>query len=109
MDLFTPYAIDDLMHFTRMGSPANIVLPLLMLASFAGQIFFMLRGGKSSRIVLIKFAFLVLILSELDPKRQEFVLNRIAGGQVFITCCEDDRLERMLRGKVLRIRDGRLI
>ena len=59
MDLFTPYAIDDLMHFTRMGSPANIVLPLLMLASFAGQIFFMLRGGKSSRIVLIKFAFLV--------------------------------------------------
>ena len=49
------------------------------------------------------------VLSELDPKRQEFVLNRIAGGQVFITCCEDDRLERMLRGKVLRIRDGRLI
>ena len=48
-----------------MGSPANIVLPLLMLASFAGQIFFMLRGGKSSRIVLIKFAFLVLILSEV--------------------------------------------
>ena len=26
------------------------------------------------------------VLSELDPKRQEFVLNRIAGGQVFITC-----------------------
>ena len=49
------------------------------------------------------------VLSELDPRRQEFVLNRIAGGQVFITCCEDDRLERMLRGKVLRVRDGRLI
>ena len=32
------------------------------------------------------------VLSELDPRRQEFVLNRIAGGQVFITCCEDDRL-----------------
>ena len=32
------------------------------------------------------------VLSELDPRRQEFVLNRIAGGQVFITCCEEDRL-----------------
>ncbi len=31
------------------------------------------------------------VLSELDPRRQEFVLNRIRGGQVFITCCEDDR------------------
>lgn len=46
------------------------------------------------------------VLSELDPKRQEFVLNRIAGGQVFITCCEDDRLTEMLDGKVLRIRNG---
>ena len=65
MEFFAPYAIDDLMHFTRMGSPANVVLPLLMLAAFVGQIFFMLRGGKSSRIVLVKFAFLVLLLSEL--------------------------------------------
>ena len=65
MEFFAPYAIDDLMHFTRMGSPANVVLPLLMLAAFVGQIFFMLRGGKNSRIVLVKFAFLVLLLSEL--------------------------------------------
>lgn len=27
------------------------------------------------------------VLSELDPRRQEYVLNRIQGGQVFITCC----------------------
>ena len=39
------------------------------------------------------------VLSELDPRRQEFVLNRIAGGQVFITCCEDDRLPVLLGGK----------
>ena len=49
------------------------------------------------------------VLSELDPKRQEFVLNRIAGGQVFITCCEDDRLPELLGGKVLHIREGRVI
>ena len=46
------------------------------------------------------------VLSELDPKRQEFVLNRIAGGQVFITCCEDDRLPEMLGGKVLHVKNG---
>ena len=48
------------------------------------------------------------VLSELDPRRQEFVLNRIAGGQVFITCCEDDRLTELLGGKVFRVEDGNI-
>lgn len=46
------------------------------------------------------------VLSELDPRRQEFVLNRIAGGQVFITCCEDDRLGCLAGGRVFHVRDG---
>lgn len=46
------------------------------------------------------------VLSELDPRRQEFVLNRIAGGQVFITCCEDDRLPQLLGGKVFHVEHG---
>ena len=46
------------------------------------------------------------VLSELDPRRQEFVLNRIAGGQVFITCCEDDRLPQLLGGKVFHVEQG---
>ena len=49
------------------------------------------------------------VLSELDPKRQEFVLNRIAGGQVFITCCEDDRLAQLLGGKVFHVEQGTVI
>ncbi|MDD2956797.1 MAG: DNA replication/repair protein RecF [Oscillospiraceae bacterium] len=49
------------------------------------------------------------VLSELDSKRQEFVLNRIAGGQVFITCCEDDRLPQLLGGKVLHVHGGELV
>ncbi|CDC74299.1 MULTISPECIES: DNA replication/repair protein RecF [environmental samples] len=49
------------------------------------------------------------VLSELDPRRQEFVLNRIAGGQVFITCCEDDRLPELLGGKVLHVHGGELL
>ena len=46
------------------------------------------------------------VLSELDPRRQEFVLNRIAGGQVFITCCEDDRLPVLVGGKVFHVNQG---
>ena len=61
--------------------------------------------------VLGEYPILLLddVLSELDPKRQEFVLNRIGGGQVFITCCEDDRLQEMLHGRVFHIRSGRLV
>ncbi|MDN0031434.1 DNA replication/repair protein RecF [Oscillibacter valericigenes] len=49
------------------------------------------------------------VLSELDPRRQEFVLNRISGGQVFITCCEDDRLPVLLGGKVFHIAAGKVL
>lgn len=49
------------------------------------------------------------VLSELDPRRQEFVLNRIQGGQVFITCCEDERLEKLEEGKVFHIHAGQII
>ncbi len=49
------------------------------------------------------------VLSELDPRRQEFVLNRIRGGQVFITCCEDERLEAMEEGKVFHIHHGAIV
>ena len=48
------------------------------------------------------------VLAELDPKRQEFVLNRIAGGQVFITCCEEEKLGRLREGKAFHIKEGRL-
>ena len=47
------------------------------------------------------------VLSELDAKRQDFVLNRIRGGQVFISCCEDERLSTLLKGKIFRVKSGR--
>ncbi len=49
------------------------------------------------------------VLSELDPKRQSFVLNRIRGGQVFITCCEEEKLEGLEGGRAFHIRDGKLV
>ena len=44
------------------------------------------------------------VLSELDAGRQDFVLNQLKTGQVFITCCETDRLTKL--GQVLTVRDG---
>ena len=44
------------------------------------------------------------VLSELDPKRQDFVLNKIDSGQVFITCCEPDRFTKL--GKTVEIERG---
>ena len=44
------------------------------------------------------------VLSELDPGRQDFVLNQIVSGQVFITCCEPGRFTRL--GKTIEIQKG---
>ena len=47
------------------------------------------------------------VLSELDPGRQDFVLNQIVSGQVVITCCEPGRFTKL--GKTIEIRKGNLI
>ncbi len=44
------------------------------------------------------------VLSELDPGRQDFVLNQIREGQVFITCCEPGRFTKL--GKTIQIQNG---
>ena len=44
------------------------------------------------------------VLSELDPGRQDFVLNQINQGQVFITCCESEKFTKL--GKTIEIRKG---
>ena len=48
------------------------------------------------------------VLSELDEKRQEFVLNRIGGGQTLITCCEDTDISGRTGGKVFTVNGGRI-
>ena len=47
------------------------------------------------------------VLSELDPGRQDFVLNQIRSGQVFITCCEPERFTKL--GQTIQIRKGQII
>ena len=47
------------------------------------------------------------VLSELDQGRQDFVLNQIVSGQVFITCCEPGRFTKL--GKTIEISRGKVI
>lgn len=46
------------------------------------------------------------VLSELDPKRQDFLLNKVDSYQVFVTCCEESNKEQLKSGKVFYINDG---
>jgi DNA replication and repair protein RecF len=43
------------------------------------------------------------IMSELDSKRQDFVLNKINKGQIFVTCTDSERFKDLAAGKFLNI------
>ena len=62
-----------------------------------------LMGRESGEIPVL---LLDDVLSELDPGRQDFVLNQISQGQVFITCCEPGRFTKL--GKTIEISKGML-
>ena len=47
------------------------------------------------------------VLSELDSGRQDFVLNQIVSGQVFITCCEPGRFTKL--GRTIEISQGTVL
>ena len=46
------------------------------------------------------------VLSELDAARQDFLLNKIGGYQVFVTCCEENKKEQLKNGRVFYIENG---
>ena len=49
------------------------------------------------------------VLSELDGERQDFVLNRIGGGQTLITCCEDEQIAKKTGGRVIYVSEGKIL
>ena len=49
------------------------------------------------------------VLSELDRRRQDFVLNRLGAGQVILTCCEAEAAARTQAGSRFFIRGGRIL
>ena len=48
------------------------------------------------------------VLSELDKKRQDFLLNKIAEYQVFITCCDFEENSLLQEGKKFYIEEGKI-
>ena len=49
------------------------------------------------------------VMSELDEKRQNYVLNHIKDRQVFMTCCDPSQVLRLWEGKSFLIKGGELI
>lgn len=49
------------------------------------------------------------VMSELDKSRQDYILNRLMGRQVFITCCDKGQISEMTGGKCFEISKGNLI
>ncbi len=48
------------------------------------------------------------IMSELDPSRQEFILNHIKGMQTFLSCCDPSNFKSLKAGKIFDIKEGRI-
>ncbi len=48
------------------------------------------------------------VMSELDEKRQDYVLNHINDRQVFLTCCDPSQVLRLCAGKSFLIKGGNL-
>jgi DNA replication and repair protein RecF len=49
------------------------------------------------------------VMSELDEKRQDYILNHIKNWQVFITCCDKETILRLKQGKTFHIENGKII
>jgi len=49
------------------------------------------------------------IMSELDPNRQNFILNHIEGMQTFLTCCDPDNVKNLKAGRIFNISEGRVV
>lgn len=49
------------------------------------------------------------VMSELDEKRQDYILNHVLSMQVFITCCDVSNTLRLKEGKIFHIEGGRVL
>ena len=80
-------------QFASQGQARTAALSLKM----AERLIFLDDMGEAPLLLLDD------VLSELDARRQEFVLNSIGGGQTFITCCEDAGIASRTGGRVITI------
>ncbi len=48
------------------------------------------------------------VMSELDPERQNFILNHIENMQVFLTCCDPSNVKNLKAGKIFTVSEGKV-
>ena len=48
------------------------------------------------------------VMSELDPERQNYILNHIKKMQVFITCCDPANIGKLNEGNVFFVKSGKI-
>ena len=111
--------MDDLrVGYTQLGinrDDVEIKIASQNARNFASQ------GQQRSAVLALKFAqckilenalgeppviLLDDVMSELDKKRQDFIINKVKDMQVFITCCDKDELKGMKGGKVFEVSCG---
>lgn len=46
------------------------------------------------------------VMSELDPARQDYILNNLERSQVFITCCDTSAFDKLKTGRIIKVKDG---
>lgn len=49
------------------------------------------------------------VMSELDPARQNYVLNHIEGMQSFLTCCDPSNTKGLQNGRIFEVKGGAVI
>lgn len=111
----------DFEHGTTSVGPhrddIEVTLDSLPVASFGSQ------GQQRSCILSIKLGEAKLlgeamgepplillddVMSELDAKRREYILNSIGESQIFVTCCDEGLFAGLSGGKVFHMKSGEL-
>ena len=113
---------EDLLAKTTTGGPHRDDLEILIGGVSARA--FGSQGQQRSAALALKFGESAVLLaetgempvillddvmSELDARRQDFILNHIRDRQVFITCCDPETVGRLTGGTKTRIEKGRVI
>lgn len=83
------------------GSQGQIKSAALVMKLAQAEIF--MQRSKDAPVV-----FLDDVMGELDEKRQRFIFDIIKDMQVFITVCNESALLPEIKGKILRISNGRI-
>ena len=84
--------------YKRQGQQRSLVLALKLAEADVLE-----RESGETPVILLDD-----VMSELDTGRQNYLLNRLDGRQVFLTCCAPDAVKRLEDGALFEVRRGEL-